>query len=149
MYHMTLLHIGCGNRRYEGFVNVDKAELDISKTWPYGDETVDGIVSMHVLQQLTWRELVVALRESHRVLKKAGVMRFGCPMVELAKWDLDYLLGWNNINLFSEDLLRTVLVDRIGFSVFHKSTYGQSLQQILARVDNRRDRGTVYFDVVK
>lgn len=152
----TLLHVGCGNRIYEGFINSDKnvhgrpiEEMDLAKPWPYADESVDGIVSMHVLQQLTWRELVVALSESYRVLKKGGVMRFGAPIVEMEDRSLEYLLGWNNINLFSFDLLERVLVGRIGYSQIKKHWSRRSAMPELARLDNRHNRGTIYIEVMK
>jgi SAM-dependent methyltransferase len=158
----VLLHIGCADRYFEGFINSDKYTvspkgssyrldkvMDIARPWPYDNESVDGIVSMHVLQQLTWRELVIAFREAYRVLKKGGVMRFGCPMIEIVDKDLDYILGWRNINLFSFDLLKRVLVDRIGFSHFRERGYQRSRMPELAQVDNRPDRGTLYFEVVK
>jgi predicted SAM-dependent methyltransferase len=153
----VLLHVGCANRIYPGFINTDKRDwgvpgssiMDISQTWPYEDNSVDGIVSMHTLQQLNWRDLVIALKESYRVLKPGGVMRFGCPMAEISDKSLEYLLGWNNINLFSEDLLRIVLVDRIGFKSFRERGFRRSVLSELARVDNRPHRGTLYFEVIK
>jgi len=154
---MLLLHIGCANKIYRGFVNSDMKDwgvpgseiMNISEPWPYEDETVDGIVSMHVLQQLTWRELIVTFREMHRVLKKGGVMRMGCPMIETTEKSLDHLLGWKDINLFSFDLLKKVLVDRIGFTKFRERGYKRSYLPKLAKVDCRRGRGTKYMDVIK
>ena len=155
-----ILHVGCANRYYEGFINSDKVEvwkgkkrkldlvMDLGKPWPYKDESVDGIVGMHVFQQLTWRELIVAFSEAKRVLKKGGVLRMGCPMIEIDK-PLEYLLGWRNINLFSLDLLKTVLVDRIGFRRFRERGYKRSWLPILTIADNRQHRGTLYMDVVK
>ena len=155
-----ILHVGCANRYYEGFINSDKVEvwkgkkrkldlvMDLGKPWPYKDESVDGIVGMHVFQQLTWRELLVAFSEAKRVLKKGGVLRIGCPMIEIDK-PLEYLLGWRNINLFSLDLLKTVLVDRIGFRRFRERGYKRSWLPILTIADNRQHRGTLYMDVVK
>ena len=155
-----ILHVGCANRYYEGFVNSDKVEvwkgkkrkldlvMDLGKSWPYKDESVDGIVGMHVFQQHTWRELIVAFSEAKRVLKKGGVLRMGCPMIEIDK-PLEYLLGWRNINLFSLDLLKTVLVDRIGFRRFRERGYKRSWLPILTIADNRQHRGTLYMDVVK
>ena len=154
------MHVGCANRYYEGFINSDKVEvwkgkkrkldlvMDLGKPWPYKDESVDGIVGMHVFQQLTWRELLVAFSEAKRVLKKGGVLRIGCPMIEIDK-PLEYLLGWRNINLFSLDLLKTVLVDRIGFRRFRERGYKRSWLPILTIADNRQHRGTLYMDVVK
>ena len=161
MGNLTLLHVGCANRYYEGFINSDfrtswkgkpfklDQVMDLSKAWPYQDESVDGIVGMHVFQQLTWRELVVAFREAFRVLKKGGVLRMGCPMVEIKDKDLNYLLGWNNINLFSFDLLKRVLVDRIGFLILVEREFGSSTLPDLAQVDNRHNRGTRYMEVIK
>ncbi len=153
----TLLHVGCANRIYEGFINSDNKDwgfpdsilMDISQPWPYENESVDGIVSMHVIQQLTWRELLVAFREAFRVLKRGGVMRMGCPMVEIEDRSLDYILGWKNINLFSFDLLKKVLVDRIGFSNIKNCNFRDSAMPKLARLDNRYKRGTHYIEVIK
>lgn len=155
-----LLHIGCANRLYEGFVNIDKFTvsprgksytldkvMDIGKTWDYADESVDGIVSMHVLQQITWRELVVALREAYRVLKKGGVMRIGVPTIENGR-SLDYLLGWANINLYSVELLSLVLVKHIGFTGCKYCKYQETAIPEFAQVDNRPDQ-TFYFEVTK
>ena len=155
-----ILHVGCANRYYEGFVNSDKFEvwkgkkrkldlvMDLGKPWPYEDESVDGIVGMHVFQQLTWRELLVAFSEAKRVLKKGGVLRMGMPMIEIDK-PLEYLLGWRNINLFSLELLKQVLVDRIGFRRFRERGYKKSWLPELTKVDNRPHRGTLFMDVVK
>ncbi len=90
----------------------------------------------------------MCLTEAHRVLKKGGVMRFGVPTVECEDRDLNYLLGWNNINLFNKGLLRQVL-DRIGFRTFTECDFGQSMVHELGIVDNRQDRGTKYFEVIK
>ena len=160
MENLTLFNIGCGGDYKEGFVNIDRSVVsprgkrikvdlvfELGEKWPYNEDNfVDGIVSMHVLQQLSWRDLVMCLREAYRVLKIGGIMRFGCPTVEVGR-DLDYLLGWNNINLFSKDLLEKVF-SRIGFSLEEKE-FGQSKLPILATLDNRKDRGTIYFEAIK
>ena len=122
--------------------------MPLGEPWPYENESVDGIVGMHVFQQLSWRELVVAFREAYRVLKPGGVLRMGCPMIEIEDRSLDYLLGWNNINLFSFDLLDKVL-KRIGFKEFKKRQYQETRIEEFKRIDNRKDRGTHYFEAVK
>lgn len=157
------LHLGCGGLYHEGFTNVDRTNIsprgreykvdvifDLGGPWPFESESFDGITSMHTLQQVDWRGLAFfAFPEAFRVLKKGGVMRFGCPMVEIEDKSLEWLLGWNNINLFHEDLLKRVLVDRIGFSDFKECEYRQSAIPELGRVDNRKDRGTRYYEVTK
>jgi hypothetical protein len=161
MENLVLLHVGCANRYYKGFINSDmrsswdgkRYKLDeimfLQEPWHYADESVDGIVGMHVFQQLSWRDLLIAFNEAYRVLKKGGVLRMGLPMVELEEKSLPWLLGWNNINLFSFDLLENVLVKRMGFSHIRRRGYHKSRLPILATVDNRPDRGTWYVEVVK
>jgi hypothetical protein len=161
MNNLKILHVGCGGQYHEGYINCDKREewkgkkykldvvLDLGQKWPWEDSSIDGIVGMHVFQQLTWRELVVAFNEALRVLKKGGALRMGCPMVECTEYPLEYLLGWNNINLFSIDLLKRVLVDRIGFTSMRKRGYGRSSMTELSNLDNRPQRGTIYIEVIK
>jgi len=157
----TLLHLGSGGLYYDGFINSDKTLvwkgkkrkldliMDAGQIWPYKDKSVDGIVSMHMAQQLSWRELVVAFREAYRVLKPGGVLRMGVPMVEMMDKDLDYLLGWNNINLFSFDLLERVLIERIGFRSIENCDYQQTAIEEFKQIDNRRNRGTWYLEIRK
>lgn len=156
-----LLNLGCGTDYRTGFVNIDRTTtspdgkklkvdllLELGEAFPYKDGSVDGVVAMHVLQQLGWRDLVSCIREVYRVLKNGGVFRIGCPMVEMAGYDLNYLLGWNNINLFSEQLLVNVF-KRVGFKYLLRRGFGESELPVLAIVDNREDRGTWYFDAIK
>jgi predicted SAM-dependent methyltransferase len=122
--------------------------MDLGKPWPYDDDSIDGIVGMHVFQQLPWRELVVAFNEARRVLKKGSVLRMGVPSIELEDKSLGWLLGWNNINLFSVDLLLNVL-KRIGFKHVRRRGYRRSRMPELAKLDNRPTRGTHYIEAVK
>jgi predicted SAM-dependent methyltransferase len=152
------LHIGCANRYFDGFINSDmrtewkgvshKLDLvmDISKPWPYKDNSVDGIVSMHVLQQLYWRDLIVALKESYRVLKDRGVMRIGVPSIENGK-PIEYLLGWNNINLLSFNLLEYVL-DKIGFRKIQRYGFRETSVEEFAKIDNRPEQ-TIFLEAIK
>lgn len=147
---MKLLHIGAASKYLEGFINSDMRDewkgkkhkldeiFDIGKAWPHETESVDGIVGMAIFQQLYWRDLVVAFSEAKRVLKKGGVLRMGVPLSESDK-PLEHLLGWNNINLFSYDLLERVLIKKIGFSTCSLKNVGQSALPILAKADNRVD----------
>lgn len=162
MAEVTLLHLGCGGDYKEGFINCDRTTIsprgkktkvdlifELGEKFPFNEDGfVDGIVAMHVFQQLPWRGLVFCLRECHRLLKPNGVLRFGSPSVELTEYDLDYLLGWNNINLFGIPLVLSVL-ERVGFSSVSVKDYGESALPILATVDNRKDRGTIYFEAIK
>ncbi len=144
----TLLHVGCGNQRFEGLINTDLNEMDITKTWLYGGESVDGIVSMQVLQCLTWKQLMFTFREMYRVLKKRGVMRMGVSLVE-TNYPLYKVLYGANINLFSFDLLKNILIDRIGFSSIKLCKFQETSVPEFVQVDNRHNRGSSYIEAVK
>lgn len=155
----VLLHVGCANRYYDGFINSDMCTgwkdkeykldlvMNMAEPWPYENESVDGIVGMAVFQQLVWRDLVVAFQESFRVLKPGGVMRLGVPMIENGK-PLDHLLGWNNINLFNYPLLKTVLVEHIGYTSIKLCKYRETSVPEFAQIDNREDH-QFYIEVTK
>lgn len=156
-----LLHIGCGNRYYEGFVNSDKdavwpdgsfkkvdAIMDIAKPWPYTDESVDGIISMVVFQCLNWIELYPAFQESYRVLKKGGVMRFGVVLEETNQPLRRFLFG-RNIQVYNFELFRSVLTGRIGYSSIKLCNYKETAMPEFVPIDSRRDRGTSYIEVTK
>ena len=157
----VLLHIGCGNRYHRGFINSDKdvvfpdsnskkldTVMDITKPWPYENESVDGIVSMVVFQCLNWVELYFALQESYRVLKKGGVMRFGVVLEETNQPLRRFLFG-ANIQIYNLELFRSVLIDRIGYSSIKLCNYQETAIPEFKRVDCRSNRGTSFVEVVK
>lgn len=158
---MKLLHVGCADKYFDGFINSDMRThwkgskhkldevMDMSQPWPYEDNSIDGIVGMHVFQQLYWRDLIFAFKEAYRVLKPGGVLRMGFPMAEMTDKPVEWMLGWNNVNLFSEDLLYSVLVIHLGFDCFVRQKYRDSHMSELAVVDNRPNRCTRYFEAIK
>ena len=86
---MKKLNLGCGDKILPGYVNVDVAEsrrgmkpdvlCDLHKLAPFEDNTVDAILSVHVVEHF-WRwEVVDILKEWVRVLKPGGVMILECP----------------------------------------------------------------------
>lgn len=125
-----------------------RESMDITKPWPMQRETVDGITSMHVLQELPWRSLTYALIEMYRVLKPDGVLRLGVPHIDSGK-ELDYFLGWGNINLLSEELLAKVLT-RTGFSIVESAGFRKTASHhpIIIEADNRQDE-TLYLEAFK
>ena len=160
MGSLKLLHIGCGGDYREGFINTDKethsrqgreykldAVMELSKTWEFEDNSIDGITSMGVLQQLHWRELVIAFRESFRVLKPGGVMRMGVTALEMGK-PIDYILGWNNVNVFSFDLLESVLRDHIGYSEVMRCDFQETSIPEFADIDNKPEQ-LIYIEAKK
>lgn len=79
------LHLGCGNRRIPGFVNVDcrpdvlpdkVANID---QLPYGDNSATMIYACHVLEHVPRPQTQAVLNEWHRVLEPQGVLRLAVP----------------------------------------------------------------------
>jgi SAM-dependent methyltransferase len=83
------LNLGCGDKILPGYINVDVAEArlgkkpdvlcDLRQLTPFEDQSVDEILSVHVVEHF-WRwEVVDILKEWVRVLKPGGVMYLECP----------------------------------------------------------------------
>ncbi len=85
------LHLGCGAKYLEGFVNIDgnlfrKSDLvlDLRNGLPLPDDSVGTIYSSHVFEHFYPDELHALLRECHRVLRPGGGMRIVVPDMEAA-----------------------------------------------------------------
>ena len=84
------LHLGCGGRILEGFINIDKyyedpnvINFDIFQL-PYDPQSVDIIFCSHVLEHLPIRHAKLAIQEWSRVLKpKDGKLYLAIPDLEL------------------------------------------------------------------
>jgi SAM-dependent methyltransferase len=88
------LHFGCGNRKKEGFVNIDRLEfeavdvvMDFMKQmpWPYADGSVDEIALEHVFEHLEIQDRVRFVNEAWRVMKVGGKMSILCPIWSSAR----------------------------------------------------------------
>jgi len=98
------LHIGCGKRKVQGFVNIDIVDsdynIDLSRgklPWPTG--SIDVIVCQQVIEHLeVERELIGLLKEFSRVLTKGGRAFISCP--DMAVVVSDYKN--NGINLLND-----------------------------------------------
>jgi predicted SAM-dependent methyltransferase len=85
-YQPLRIHLGCGPQYMNGWVNVDIVPyykkdlwLDIRDPWPLSDSVADVIYSNHVFEHFDEDDLSNLLRQSYRVLKPGGVLRFGVP----------------------------------------------------------------------
>ena len=75
------LHLGCGSRIFDGYINVDGEYMrgnpdvtihDITQPFPLPAESVDEILTVHVLEHITRGRVVAMLREWHRILRPGG-----------------------------------------------------------------------------
>ncbi|RLJ09615.1 MAG: SAM-dependent methyltransferase, partial [Candidatus Aenigmatarchaeota archaeon] len=75
---MISLDIGCGTRKYQNSIGLDKVKLstvdivcDVDKDGlPFKDNTVDFIYTRHFLEHVNNLEYI--LKEIHRVVKRTG-----------------------------------------------------------------------------
>lgn len=83
------LNLGCGDKILPGYINVDVVEsrrgfspdvvCDLHRLTPFEDDSVDEILSVHVIEHF-WRwEVLGVLKEWVRVLKPGGFMILECP----------------------------------------------------------------------
>ena len=76
------LHLGCGGKRWNGFINVDIVGGDVVsdlKKLPFDDNYADLAVSIHVLEHFYYWEVIPLLNEWKRVLKSNGTLVLELP----------------------------------------------------------------------
>lgn len=77
-----LANLGCGDKRFEGWINVDKnydADInsDLNNGWPFADTSVDYAKMIHVLEHL--ENPSFQFREAWRTLKPGGKFEICVP----------------------------------------------------------------------
>ena len=83
------LNLGCGNTRFDGFVNVDKeAKCNPDKVqdlevfpWDFEDDSVDEIAMNHVLEHLgqTTETYLSIIKELYRICKADAIIDIRVP----------------------------------------------------------------------
>lgn len=81
------LHLGCGNKILDGWINIDATtrgavQPDVTadiRALPYDDNVADEILSVHVIEHFHRDDALPLLREWVRVLKPGGTMALECP----------------------------------------------------------------------
>lgn len=83
------LEFGAGvSRGIEGWTYVDKTHncdlvLDLAEKLPFPDNCVNEIYSSHLMEHFTYRELMVFLKECHRILAPDGMFSSAVPNARL------------------------------------------------------------------
>ena len=82
-----LLHVGCGDQRLAGWVNIDRQELptvdlvaDVTGGLPFDDAA--ALFAEHFLEHLPLDEALAFLLEAHRVLAPGGRLRLSTPNLD-------------------------------------------------------------------
>jgi prepilin-type processing-associated H-X9-DG protein len=80
------LHIGCGDKYLDGFLNIDANPfrkldmwLDLRNGLPFKSDSVEFVYAFHTVEHLCPDELEGVLSECRRVLKTGGGMRVVVP----------------------------------------------------------------------
>lgn len=85
------LDLGCGINKIDGFIGVDSLKLpgvdqvvDLTKPWPWKDNSVDEVYMSHTLEHFTQEERVHVMNEMYRVLKPVSYDSAGKAITGLA-----------------------------------------------------------------
>jgi hypothetical protein len=142
------LHVGCGDKRLEGWINVDREGLpgvdvvaDVTRGLRFADAT--AIYAEHFLEHLALEQALAFLLESHRVLRMGAWLRLSTPNLDWV-WATHYRLeasesdklsmalgtnrafrGWGHQLLWNRELLAEAL-GACGFSPMRWCRYGES-----------------------
>ena len=126
------LHLGCGERRLEGYVNIDLRRTpatdlvcNITEGLPYINSSVELIETYHFIEHIPENEAVKLLRECHRVLIPEGKIIIECPDLDQAM--REYLTG-------NEQRLLSIFGRQRGFGDAHLWGYNfKRLKGLLER----------------
>ena len=85
------LHLGCGNVRIDGYINIDINTLlspdvidDIRQLEQFNTNTISVIYICHTLEHLTRFQYSSALKRWYQLLKKGGELRISVPDMDKA-----------------------------------------------------------------
>lgn len=128
IFENVRLNLGCGSYHLKGFINVDQfanVQPDLvanALDLPYDPETVDEIYCGHMLEHLTLKDGIKALKYWHGLLKPGGAIRVTVP-------DFDYLAAEHLKHPTTESIVE--LNDLYIFSYVqespHKYCYNEAL----------------------
>lgn len=124
------LHWGCGQRRLDGWVNIDGWRSDatdyvhdLRATLPFSDGSVDLIFTEHVLEHVEFDIATAVLADFFRALKPGGIVRIVVP--DLNKCCHAYLSGDKSwfTKVDAERLTAGDGFNQIFYSHFHRYIY--------------------------
>lgn len=170
----TKLHLGCGPRLLENWINVDITRRpgvvawDLTKPFPLKSRSIELIYSEHFIEHLTRPDALGMLRECRRVLSPAGRLRLSTPnlkkLVEeyvagrLTEWtDMGWrpatpcallnegLRLWGHQFVYDEAELETLLKEA-GFRNVTVCPWGQSAWPGLSNLESRPLHGEIIME---
>lgn len=171
------LHLGCGKRILPGWTNVDAERwvpeverADLSKPFPWKDQSVDLIYAEHFLEHLDENQGLQFLMECKRVLKRTGTLRISTPNLKaLARaymnGEINFFAGnggewyprtpaqmlnqgmrhWGHQYLFDREELELYL-RAAGFEHIQKKNWGRSIFVEFRNLESRPDFSDLIFE---
>ena len=83
------LHLGCGSKHIDGFINIDARELesvdvvdDVRVLDKFNKKSVSLIYASHILEHITRLEYTNVLSRWYELLEDGGVLRIAVPDIE-------------------------------------------------------------------
>ncbi len=157
------LHIGSGDKRLEGWVNIDLLPLpgvdavaDVTQGLDYRDCEV--VFAEHFLEHLAVDDALNFLLECHRVLAPGGWLRLSTPNLDWV-WDTHYRVeapaeekrlmamrlnrafhAWGHQFLWNRQILGEAL-EACGFDEVRWCTYGESELPVLQGLERHETYG--------
>lgn len=132
------LHLGCGHRNFEGWVNVDLVNLphihfksSVDKLEMFDDESAEVIYSSHTLEYFDRFHVVNLLNEWRRVLKPDGILRVAVPNFEAL---IEVYKKTNSLSTILGPMYGRMTVTKLSGAeqIYHKTIYDfSSLKNIL------------------
>lgn len=83
------LHLGCGKRRFDGWLNIDLHGSDMNmdiRRLPFDNDSADEIMAIHVCEHFYRHEIQDILSDWYRVLKPGGQMVLELPCLDKVLW---------------------------------------------------------------
>ncbi len=91
LHTMTKLHLGCGSKHIDGFINIDARQLegvdeidDITSLKRHLTNSIDLIYCSHVLEHTGRNQYMSVLKRWYDLLKVDGIIRLAVPDMEAA-----------------------------------------------------------------
>ena len=114
MEEIKILDIGCGNKKTEGAIGIDIADIpgvdvvhDLNQVpYPFEDESFDEVHMLDVIEHLN--EVIPVMNECHRLLKPGGKL-----FIRVVYWNHKY--AWSDpthVRAFSEVSFEFFVGDR-------------------------------------
>jgi predicted SAM-dependent methyltransferase len=126
------LNLGCGRKKWEGFVNVDLSGADLNcdiRRLPLLSETVEEIAAIHVVEHFFLTEVADVLLEWCRVLKNGGRL-----VIEMPCWDKvqEHIKRGSDENMTRWPLYGDPSTHKDGLPALHKWCYSShEMREIL------------------